>query len=159
MRTIRAGGRLFGLAELSADLETPVSAYLKIRQEPYGFLFESVEGGERQGRYSFLGSGPAALFTARGKVLEETRDGRTTRTAGDPLAILARRFGHPPRPVPGLPRFDGGLVGFVGYDAVRRTRASSCRITRTRSSSGWAPTRRLSLTNSVGVLPTSRLRP
>ena len=105
---------------VSADTETPVSAYLKIRKPPYGFLFESVEGGERIGRYSVLGSGPTALFTARGRVLEERRDGRITRTAGDPLALLARRFGTVPRaPEHGRPPFEGGLVGWVGYDAVR----------------------------------------
>lgn len=119
MKTLRSSGRLYAWTEISADVETPVSAYLKIRRGPHGFLFESVEGGERQGRYSFLGSGPAAVFTARGKLLTEERDGRTTRTKGDPLALLARRFGTASTGVPGLPRFAGGLVGFAGYDAVR----------------------------------------
>jgi anthranilate synthase component 1 len=115
----KAGGRLVAFAEISADVETPVSAFLKIRRPPYGFLFESVEGGERVGRYSFLGSGATTTFSARGKVLLETRNGVTKATAGNPLDLLARRFPSRPTLVPGLPRFEGGLVGYVGYDAVR----------------------------------------
>ena len=112
------GDRVAAWKEVGADLETPVSAYLKIRQSPYGFLFESVEGGERIGRYSFLGASPSALFVGRGATLEEHRDGRARMTRGAPLDLLRRRFRFRPR-VPGLPRFEGGLVGFVGYDAVR----------------------------------------
>ncbi len=115
----RVGSRVAVWREVSADVETPVSAYLKIRRSPYGFLFESVEGGERIGRYSFLGSDPSALYIARGMALEECRDGKRTRTWGNPLDLLQRRFGTKPSVVPGFPRFEGGLVGYVGYDAVR----------------------------------------
>jgi len=114
-----AGGRVAVWREVGADLETPVSAYLKIRQSPYGFLFESVEGGERIGRYSFLGAGPSAVLIGRGQSLEEHRAGRMTVTKGNPLEILRRRFKFGPVAARGLPRFDGGLVGYVGYDAVR----------------------------------------
>ena len=106
--------------EVNADVETPVSAYLKIRRSPYGFLFESVEGGERVGRYSFLGSGPAGHFSASGAMVEEIRDGRIARTRGNPLEIIRSRFPAGRASVPGLPRFCGGLVGYVGYDAVRQ---------------------------------------
>ena len=115
----RVGARALVWKEVSADTETPVSAYLKIRKPPYGFLFESVEGGERIGRYSFLGSGPSALYVARGYSLEEIRGSRRDVTRGNPMDILARRFARKPLVIPGLPRFEGGLVGYVGYDAVR----------------------------------------
>jgi len=114
-----AGPRVAAWKDISADVETPVSAYLKVRRPPYGFLFESVEGGERVGRYSFLGSGPVATFEARGRSLVETRDGRKRVIPGDPFEALRRVFRPGPSVVPGRPRFEGGLVGYIGYDAVR----------------------------------------
>lgn len=108
--------------EISADLETPVSAFMKIERGDYSYLLESVEGGEKIGRYSFLGSGPSLVFKSRGRHIEITENGRARRfiTDEDPLAemkdILDRyKF----VPTPGLPRFCGGLVGFMGYDMVR----------------------------------------
>ena len=105
--------------EIIADLLTPVSAFLKIAEHSdYAFLFESVEGGERIARYSFLGKDPFLVL--------KTRAGRTTldrsgvRTESDePFIVLLRRLMAEFRSpyVPGLPRFTGGAVGFIGYDA------------------------------------------
>jgi anthranilate synthase component 1 len=109
--------------EILADLETPVSAFLKIaRDHPHAFLLESVEGGEKWGRYSFLGSDPAVVITARaGEITLAHRDGRVERErTSDPLASV-RAFMRQFRPaaVPGAPPFFGGAVGYVGYDVVR----------------------------------------
>ncbi len=108
--------------EITADLGTPVSAFMKIDRGDYSFLLESVEGGEKIARFSFLGSGPSLVFKSKGRNIEITEDGRRKRfeASSDPLdemkKILARfKFVH----MPGLPRFCGGLVGFMGYDMVR----------------------------------------
>jgi anthranilate synthase component I len=123
-RRLSRRGNLIPVAlELPADVETPVSAFLKIAESsPYAFLLESVEGGEQTGRYSFLGADPTEVVAIRGGVVEH-RTGDRVRIlphAGDPLAPLRgllRRF----RPVhmPGLPRFHGGAVGYLAYDLVR----------------------------------------
>src|SRR5215470_13594157 len=108
--------------EILADLDTPVSAFLKIHRGPYGFLLESVEGGEKWARYSFLGTEPARVIRIRGRTLEiETPGGGTeTRTVDDPLdALRGILREYCPVAVPGLPRFAGGAVGQVGYDMVR----------------------------------------
>ncbi|MDP2943058.1 MAG: chorismate-binding protein, partial [Candidatus Omnitrophota bacterium] len=108
--------------EISADLETPVSAFMKIDKSDYSFLLESVEGGEKIARYSFLGSGPSLVIKSKGRDIEITEGGKTRRvmTDEDPLlemkGILSR-YKFVPRD--GLPRFCGGLVGFMGYDMVR----------------------------------------
>jgi len=108
--------------ETFADLDTPLSIYLKLANEPYTYLLESVQGGERFGRYSFIGlpsptrievHGDSALLLTGNRLIER-RDG------GDPLAFVAefrQRIKVPPRA--NLPRFAGGLVGCFGYDAVR----------------------------------------
>ncbi len=108
--------------EILADMETPVSAFRKIDDGKTSFLFESIEGGEKWGRYSFLGSGPTRMFRSRGEKVE-ILDGETvveSLEAADPLAEL-ERFMAPYRPVTveGLPRFFGGAVGYLGYDMVR----------------------------------------
>ncbi len=109
-------------AELAADLDTPLSAFLRLRPGPYAFLLESVEGGEKWARYSFLGADPLMVFTARGnRVTLRHADGRIERiSSGNPLAglraVLSRFV---PVPVPGLPRFQGGAVGFLSYDMIR----------------------------------------
>src|SRR5262245_12959247 len=108
--------------EILADLDTPVSAFLKIHRGPYGFLLESVEGGEKWARYSFLGTEPARVIRIRGRTLEiETPGGGTeTRAVDDPLdALRGILREYRPVAVPGLPRFAGGAVGQVGYDMVR----------------------------------------
>jgi anthranilate synthase component 1 len=108
-------------AELPADLDTPLSAYLRLRPGPYAFLLESVEGGEKWARYSFLGSDPLMVLTAKDGRITLRRGGRTERLPdGDPLEALRgllREF--QPVAVPGLPRFQGGAVGYLSYDMVR----------------------------------------
>ncbi len=97
--------------EIDADLETPVSAYLKAARGAYSFLLESVEGGERQGRYSFIGTEPyKVLKTGVGQ----------PEGAVDPLVpIKAEMDKYVLVPVAGLPRFHGGAVGYLAYDAIR----------------------------------------
>jgi anthranilate synthase component 1 len=109
-------------AELPADLETPLSAFLRLRPGRQAFLLESVEGGEKWARYSFLGSDPLMVLTSRaGRTTLTGPDGKTERLApGNPLRALRSvmaRF-HPVA-VPGLPRFQGGAVGYLAYDVVR----------------------------------------
>jgi anthranilate synthase component I len=114
------------IAEALADLETPLSLYLKLAQaERNGansFLLESVVGGERFGRYSFIGLPARTLVrTHSGGVTEVVKDGQVVEThEGDPLEFVQqfqKRFKVAQRP--GLPRFTGGLAGYFGYDAVR----------------------------------------
>ena len=107
--------------EIFADMETPVSAFRKIDNGRASFLLESIEGGEKWARYSFLGSG-GKLFRSRGETVEIVEGEKVVAsfTAADPLAAL-RDFMAPYRPVqlPELPRFFGGAVGYLGYDMVR----------------------------------------
>jgi anthranilate synthase component 1 len=106
--------------EILADLLTPVSAFLKIAQHSdYAFLFESVEGGEHVGRYSFLGKDPFLILRAHDTATIIDRAGTTT-TSDEPFVAALRRTLNEFRApvVPGLPRFTGGAVGFLGYDAV-----------------------------------------
>ncbi|MFC1570314.1 anthranilate synthase component I [Candidatus Omnitrophota bacterium] len=108
--------------ELLADFETPLSAFLKIDGAKYSYLLESVEGGERMARYSFLGSNPSLVITSRGNEVTFTRGEKTeTREAqGDPIDEIKNymeKFKFVS--VKGLPRFSGGLVGYMGYDMVR----------------------------------------
>ncbi|MFH1189978.1 MAG: anthranilate synthase component I [Candidatus Omnitrophota bacterium] len=107
--------------EILADFETPLSAFSKIDRGAYSFLLESVEGGEHIARYSFLGSSPSVVFSSKGGKVR-IREGARVRTieTDDPLKemrdLLAR---YKVVRVKGLPRFTGGLVGFLGYDMVR----------------------------------------
>jgi anthranilate synthase component 1 len=110
---------------LLADLETPMSVFLKLREagKP-AFLLESVEGGEQVGRYSFLGVEPRAVLTVKNGVLTRTADGVTTTRpldAGeDPLKVVQAEFDSvKPVVLPGLPRLIGGAVGYLSYDVVR----------------------------------------
>jgi anthranilate synthase component 1 len=113
------------IAEAFADLETPLSLYLKLAYGSGGgkhsFLLESVVGGERFGRYSFIGLPARTLLRASGFRTEVVTDGAVVETAdGNPLDFIAayqKRFKVALRP--GLPRFCGGLAGYFGYDAVR----------------------------------------
>ena len=122
-RRMAAQGNLIPVyREVLADSDTPVSAFLKIDDGRFSFLLESVEGGEKWGRYSFLGSRPSTVIRSFGPSVEVVRNGKKIRRSfvGDPLEavkdILAE---YRPVPNPSLPRFYGGAVGFVGYDTVR----------------------------------------
>src|SRR5688500_11381412 len=108
--------------ETFADLDTPLSVYLKLAKEPYTYLLESVVGGERFGRYSFIGLAAAKRLEVRGYECREIVEGRVidSTTAEDPLAFVQSyldqfRVAEDPR----LPRFCGGLVGYFGYEIVR----------------------------------------
>jgi anthranilate synthase component 1 len=108
--------------EILADMETPVSAFRKIDSGNYAFLLESVEGGEQWGRYSFLGSNPSLVFQCKGRLVEVLEGPVATRSEAttDPFETLREIVArYRPAPVPGLPRFWGGLVGYAGYDLVR----------------------------------------
>jgi anthranilate synthase component 1 len=110
--------------EILADMDTPLSLFRRLDDGRTSFLFESVEGGEKWGRFSFIGSGARAIFRARGRSVEWEQGGRVERIEadGDPLEILrAKLAAVTPAPVEGmpLPRFLGGAVGLVGYDWVR----------------------------------------
>jgi anthranilate synthase component 1 len=109
--------------EVLADLETPVSAFSKIDQGPCAYLLESVEGGEKWGRYSFLGSGSPILVQGNDRelVLTEGRHRRKIPVRGDVLGGLREIMSsYRPVPVRGLPRFCGGAVGYLSYDVVRQ---------------------------------------
>jgi anthranilate synthase component 1 len=107
---------------LTADLETPVSAFLRAAwQERECFLLESVEGGEQVGRYTFIGVNPYKRIVARGRQIDITEGKRTTRIEGDVFAVLRDALsGHKPARLPGLPPFTAGAVGVFAYDAVRQ---------------------------------------
>ncbi|MEO6983258.1 MAG: chorismate-binding protein, partial [Edaphobacter sp.] len=105
-----------------ADLETPVSAFLRIAAEaPEAFLLESVEGGQHVGRYTFIGIEPYKKIVSRGTQIT-VQEGRRTRTfSGDIFEELKRALsGHTPARLPGLPPFTAGAVGFFAYDVVRQ---------------------------------------
>jgi anthranilate synthase component I len=108
---------------LVSDTLTPVSAYCRLEDGPNSFLFESVVGGERIGRYSFLGAGPFLQVDAFDRDVVVTRDGQTERlTVDDPLQYLHDLLNQYRAPhLPELPRFCGGAVGYAGYDTVRYT--------------------------------------
>ncbi len=124
LRLSKKGNIIPVYKEINADLETPVSAFLKIRKDDYAFLLESVEGQEKIARYSFLGTRPSLVFRSKGRDIEVQYPGRkiTRRfvTPRDPLAEIKkimRNFNVVK--IKGLPRFYGGLVGYMGYDMVR----------------------------------------
>ena len=109
--------------EILADLDTPVSAYMKISGGEYSFLFESVEGGEKWARYCFIGCDPSIIVSIKGNEVTVNNNGQSKSiliTQGNPLVelkdILAQ---YKPVEVEGLPRFFGGAVGFISYDMVR----------------------------------------
>ncbi|MGB8647335.1 MAG: anthranilate synthase component I [Anaerolineae bacterium] len=110
--------------EINMDLETPVSVYLKLHGAGGSCLLESIEGGERMARYSFLALNPTKILTLRGDTLTIRGRGQSETVAlngGDPLDAL-RHFmaAYQAVPAPGLPRFFGGAVGYLSYDLVRR---------------------------------------
>ncbi|NJD09020.1 MAG: hypothetical protein FIB01_00785, partial [Gemmatimonadetes bacterium] len=110
--------------EFLSDTDTPVTAYARLARPPFGFLLESLVGGEKWARYTILGTRPRAAW----KLLAGGRVSTWTAALGwsepqpvaDPLADLATRLGtREPVAIPGLPRFTGGAVGYLGYDVVR----------------------------------------
>lgn len=108
--------------EMPGDLETPLSVYLKLANVPYSYLLESVVGGERFGRYSFIGLPARTVLRVRAHLLTVETDGKVVEEhdLADPLAFVAAyqaRFRA--APVAGLPRFTGGLAGYFGYDVIR----------------------------------------
>ena len=108
---------------LSADLETPVSAFLRAAwRERECFMLESVENGERLGRYTFIGLQPFKRIVARGREITITEGKKIVQLDGDIFAVLRRALaGHKPARIDGLPPFNAGAVGFFSYDAVRQT--------------------------------------
>jgi anthranilate synthase component 1 len=110
---------------LLADVETPLSAYRKLRGAGESFLFESIEGGERLSRYSFVGGNPRAVLKQTAGRVEVIENGRVTQTieigreAKDGLVVLERLMKqYQAVTLPGLPRFTGGAVGFIGYEFI-----------------------------------------
>src|SRR6185312_4129416 len=107
--------------ETFADLDTPLSVYLKLANRPFSYLLESVQGGERFGRYSFIGLTAVTRIEVYGDRISliDNRQ-RQEIEAGDPLAFIESYLSRfKVSPYPGLPRFCGGLVGYFGYDVVR----------------------------------------
>lgn len=110
------------MREVLADLDTPLSTYLKLAEGPYSYLFESVQGGEKWGRYSIIGLPCRQVIKVSGGVVSLLIDGHEVERekTADPLSwIDAFRARFRAAPVHGLPRFSGGLVGYFGYDTVR----------------------------------------
>jgi anthranilate synthase component 1 len=107
--------------EILADLETPLSAFLKLRGKA-GFLLESIEGGEKWARYSFLGSAPSMVIEGKGKsiTIRRGREKEKRKFINDPLEVVSDEIKkYKPVKTEGLPRFFGGFVGYIGYDTVR----------------------------------------
>ncbi len=109
--------------EILADLDTPVSAYMKMSGSDYSFLLESVEGGEKWARYCFLGFDPSTIVSIKGNKIIIEKQGKSESiiiSEGSPLVGLKEVLSqYQPVEVEGLPRFSGGAVGFVSYDMVR----------------------------------------
>jgi anthranilate synthase component 1 len=119
-RLSEAGGPVPVFRELPGDRLTPVSAFLALAADsPRAFLLESVVGGERLARYSFLGRDPSSVLEVqRGRVIERDASGARA-LEGGLLQALRQRVGTPAAAPPGLPRLAGGAVGYLAYDAVR----------------------------------------
>jgi anthranilate synthase component 1 len=114
--------------DLMADFETPVSAYAKLKEAGPSYLLESIEGGERLSRYSFIGCRPRKVLACGTGTTEIRVPGQPTRTVptpADPLTLVeAEMKGYSPVALPDLPRFTGGAVGFIGYEYVTRIEPS-----------------------------------
>ncbi|HEY0503275.1 MAG TPA: anthranilate synthase component I [Lysobacter sp.] len=108
--------------EVLSDLDTPLSVYLKLADGPHTYLFESVEGGERFGRYSIIGLPARRVYAFAGHTLFVTQDGELveSRVVDDPFAEVERlRAAHRVPTIPGLPGFTGGLVGWFGFECIQ----------------------------------------
>ena len=110
------------MREVLADLGTPLSVYLKLARGPYSYLFESVQGGEKWGRYSIIGLPARTLLRVSGHAMTVEKDGQVLEhaTVTDPLdTVRAFKARYTVPEIDGLPRFTGGLVGYFGYETVR----------------------------------------
>jgi len=110
------------VAQTYADLDTPLSLYLKLANRPYSYLLESVQGGERFGRYSFIGLPARTRIVAHGRSIQVERDGVIVESVDDtnPLDFVqAYQARFKPAPLSGLPRYTGVLAGYFGYDTIR----------------------------------------
>lgn len=108
--------------ETLADFDTPLSLYLKLADAPYSYLLESVQGGEKWGRYSIIGLASRTVLRAHGAKVSVSVDDQVVEAVDseDPLAFVeAFKERYQVAPIDGLPRFNGGLVGYFGYDCVR----------------------------------------
>jgi anthranilate synthase component 1 len=117
----REGNLIPVYREILADLETPLSAFLKLKGKT-GFLLESVEGGEKWARYSFIGSNPSLTIEGKGRKITINKRGVRKKVSfvKDPLEVVSAELKKfKPVIIPGLPRFFGGFVGYIGYDTVR----------------------------------------
>ena len=121
-RLAKQGNLIPVYQELLMDLETPLSFFKRLDRVRYSFLLESVEGSERWARYSFLGTRPHRIFKSHGNRVTIIENGKTqTRVADEPLKMLEELLkGCQPVPVPGVPPFFGGALGYVSYDAVEQ---------------------------------------
>jgi len=110
------------MREVLADLDTPLSTYLKLANGPYSYLFESVQGGEKWGRYSIIGLPCRTLLKVSDRLIEVETDGKIVESlhSDDPLSWIEKfQARYQVAGVEGLPRFTGGLVGYFGYDTIR----------------------------------------
>ena len=141
------------VAETFADLDTPLSLYLKLANQPYSYLLESVQGGERFGRYSFIGLPAKKRIVAHGRKVEVIEGGNVIESIADtnPLDFVKQyqsRFKV--APLTGLPRFTGGLAGYFGYETVRYIEQ---RLTKTKKPDALGtPDVLLLLTEELGVV-------
>jgi len=124
LKLSKKGNLLPVYKEINADLDTPVSSFLKIRKDDYAFLLESVEGREKIARYSFLGSQPSLVFKSKGRNIQiiypQRKKIQRFVTQTDPLDEIKKIMqGFKSVAIKGLPRFHGGFVGYMGYDMVR----------------------------------------
>jgi anthranilate synthase component I len=119
-RLAKQGNLIPVYQELLMDLETPLSFFTRLERDRYSFLLESVEGSERWARYSFLGTRPRRIFKARGGQIDFIENGKKKSwTSQAPLKSLEELLaGYRSVPVPGVPPFFGGALGYVAYDAV-----------------------------------------
>src|SRR6266508_2431935 len=119
----KSGGIVPVMREVITDADTPVAAFAKIARPPFAFLLESLVGGERWARYTLLGTEPREVWRYRGQQVDRWTPASGWAQAGqtsDPVAHLADRMrALPSVALPGLPRFMGGAVGYLGYDVVR----------------------------------------
>ena len=122
LKLARKGNLVPVYREVLADLETPVSAYLRVSGSP-SFLLESVEGGEKWGRYSILSASIARILRCRGRRVEVLQSGKvvSSREYDDPLVALKEELSRyrPVEDLPDLPPFYGGMVGYIGYEMVK----------------------------------------